>query len=618
MPVQTISGKELTGLNASNISDVAQHFAGVTVKDYGGIGGLKTVSIRGLGALHTGICYDGLMMTDVQSGQIDLSRFSIENIASVVLFNGQPTDLLQPARMFASSGVLSFNSLQPAYSKALTGEVKMKVASFDTYNPSLFLNKYLSPKWSLNILANAIQSAGNYPYIEQLNSSGTNTEKKNRVNSDVKSLNSEVNSLYHFTDFESLSFKVNQYYSERGLPGTDIQYSTYSTERALEKSYMSQFLYQNKNSCYLQYQFGAKYNNSTARYSERKSTYSTLTDNTRIDHYEQNEYYLTSAFQGFPTNYLTLSASLDGWYNNLFSSSNINYYDAAKPTRQTVLGSLAAKYIHEKLTVSANLLYTFTHETNTKSDVAADRKRLTPTVSLSYQPLEDKNLRIRAFYKNIFRLPTFTDLYYNDFGYTKLSPEITNQYNLGATFAEHYSGLISELECSLDAYYNRVSDKISIMYGVPYSSVRNIGRVDIKGTDVSVKASKKINSKSDLSVNLSYTFQLAQDYTAGSATYHDIIPYTPVHSGSGALIYRFKRFEYGYNYVFSGKRYIGQNSNASNVLNPYIDQNVFTRYTFRKFSCTAEINNLFNANYDIVKYYPMPGRNYRLSVSYKL
>ena len=47
---------------------------GVTVKDYG-IGGLKTVSVRSLGANHTTVSYDGIALTDVQSGQIDIGRF---------------------------------------------------------------------------------------------------------------------------------------------------------------------------------------------------------------------------------------------------------------------------------------------------------------------------------------------------------------------------------------------------------------------------------------------------------------------------------------------------------------------------------------------------------------
>ena len=48
-PLQVFNKEELKNLQALQVSDAVKHFAGVTVKDYGGIGGLKTVSIRSLG-----------------------------------------------------------------------------------------------------------------------------------------------------------------------------------------------------------------------------------------------------------------------------------------------------------------------------------------------------------------------------------------------------------------------------------------------------------------------------------------------------------------------------------------------------------------------------------------
>ena len=75
MPTQEISSKDFLKINAASVSDAVKHFAGVTVKDYGGVGGLKTVSVRSLGAQHTAVAYDGITLNDTQTGQIDLSRF---------------------------------------------------------------------------------------------------------------------------------------------------------------------------------------------------------------------------------------------------------------------------------------------------------------------------------------------------------------------------------------------------------------------------------------------------------------------------------------------------------------------------------------------------------------
>lgn len=620
LPVQIISEKELTTLNASNIADVAKHFAGVTVKDYGGIGGLKTVSIRGLGALHTGVSYDGLMMSDVQSGQIDLSRFSVENIAEVSLSNGQPNNLLQPARMFASSGVLSFSTRLPEYDKnhTLSGNITAKAGSFGLINPSVYICKNISKKLAIALSGNGLVANGEYKYIANLNRQGENLVEKTRINSDVHSVRTELNSIYQFSPFEHIALKVNQYYSERGLPGADIMYSSYATDRLLDKNYLAQIQYQNRQNCYSQYQFAGKFNSASMLFSEESPNYPAEIDHKRIDNYAQNEYYLTSAFQTYFSENFTVSTALDWWYNNLFSHSNLSFRKDASPTRHTGLANVAAKYTTAKLIVGANLLYTLTRETNQTGASAPDRDKFSPTVSVSYKPFENKEFRIRAFYKNIFRLPTFNDLYYHDFGYTKLLPEITNQFNAGITYYETKIPFLSTLECSLDGYYNLIRDKISIVYGMPFSTVRNIGRVDIKGLDLSLKLSKSLNSKSNIRFSANYTFQLAQDYTVNTDTYLDIIPYTPIHLGSGSASYQNGNWEFGYNPVFSGKRYSGQNSNKLNLLKPYLDHSVFIRFTFKKFSLMTEAINLSNTNYEVVKDYPMPGRNYRLTINYKL
>ena len=88
-PTQVFSKEELKSLNVLQVSDAVKHFAGVTVKDYGGIGGLKTVSLRSLGAEHTAVGYDGITISDCQTGQIDIGRFSLDNVNRLSLSNGQ-------------------------------------------------------------------------------------------------------------------------------------------------------------------------------------------------------------------------------------------------------------------------------------------------------------------------------------------------------------------------------------------------------------------------------------------------------------------------------------------------------------------------------------------------
>jgi outer membrane cobalamin receptor len=84
-PLQIVDSKSIKQLGIQELSEAVRLFSGVTVKDYGGIGGLKTVSIRSLGAQHTAVGYDGVSIADAQSGQVDISLFTLDNVEMVHL-----------------------------------------------------------------------------------------------------------------------------------------------------------------------------------------------------------------------------------------------------------------------------------------------------------------------------------------------------------------------------------------------------------------------------------------------------------------------------------------------------------------------------------------------------
>lgn len=110
VPVQTMSQQDISRLGIQNMADAVRRFAGANVKDYGGIGGLKTVSIRNMGAAHTAVSYDGVAVSNCQAGQIDIGRFSLDNVSMLSLAIGQSEDLLQSARLYASAGVLGIET----------------------------------------------------------------------------------------------------------------------------------------------------------------------------------------------------------------------------------------------------------------------------------------------------------------------------------------------------------------------------------------------------------------------------------------------------------------------------------------------------------------------------
>src|SRR5574344_394423 len=104
IPIQLLSGEQLQRLSVHSVADALRYFSGVQIKDYGGIGGLKTVNVRSLGSNHVGVFYDGIQLGNAQNGQIDLGKFSLDNIEEFSLYNGQKSEILQTATDYGSSG----------------------------------------------------------------------------------------------------------------------------------------------------------------------------------------------------------------------------------------------------------------------------------------------------------------------------------------------------------------------------------------------------------------------------------------------------------------------------------------------------------------------------------
>ncbi len=619
LPSQKITSLDIAKLNVDNVADIAKHFSGVTVKDYGGAGGQKTVSFRGLNALHTGVSYDGVMMSDAQSGMIDLGKISSENIAEVSAYNGQPNSIFQPARMFAYSGVIAICTQLTGYDSLHTSHARAtaKAGSFGMYNGNLFLSKYISKKLIISLNTNGLAAENDYPFSY---TDGQFTEKRIRTNSDIKSIRNEINSSYHFDKFELVSIKLNQFYSDRGLPGAIIigsPFAGFSNERFLENELFGQLHYENKKSCYVQYQLSAKLSDNQLKYTDQNVKYFSIPDHILTNFYHQNEYYLTGTLQLCPTDHLIASLASDWNYNTLNATSNGINTVIGSPERTSFLENIALKYTSQSLTLGANLLYTKIANKN-QGISQPDLDKITPGATISYKPIQDKELVIRAFYKNIFRVPTFSEIYYHEMFSIDLQPEKTNQYNLGVVYETDKKHTNTSIRVSVDVYYNNIKDKITIEPHGGFSSVRNIGEVEIKGLDVTSLFSHSFSKEKQFNIQLNYTFQQAKNVTPGDATYGDQIPYTPFNSGTATVDYNYKNLMCGYSAIYSGYRYNGQNSDYRNLIPSFVDQSVFMKYTYKMLALKCEVNNVFDAQYQIVQYYPMPGRNVKAILTVNL
>ncbi|MBT2621848.1 TonB-dependent receptor [Chryseobacterium sp. ISL-6] len=624
LPAQVISGEQLERLNSHSVADALRYFAGIQIKDYGGIGGLKTINIRSMGSQHVGVFYDGIQLGNAQNGIVDLGRFSLDDLEEISLYNGQKSEIFQPAKDFGSSGSIYLQPKIPTFkgNKKTNLVVRFKNSSIDLFNPSFRLEQKISEKISASFSSEFIQSDGVYKFRYRKkypDGEIANDTIAKRFDSDIKSKRFET-SLHGDLKDGNWSVRGYGYLSDRGIPaaivnnrfgarGQRLRDESYFVQASLRKKLFPKFETQLRAKFAYDYTFYADTVSTEAAFPVRNS-------------YIQREVYVSSSNMYSITSNWDISASVDFQYNNL----DANLFNFSYPTRYTTLMAFATTYQWRRFKFLGSVLGTFVSEEVEKNSKSPDKTEWTPAAFLSYQPFNSKEITIRAFYKRIFRMPTFNDLYYTVIGNAFLKPEFTNQYNVGFTYGKSYHHqILKGIYATVDGYFNKVEDKI---IAAPTGNLfrwtmLNLGNVEILGTDVHVQADLNFGNVT-IRPQVNYTFQRARDFSDRSESYFgDQIPYTPWHSGNFTTMADYKDWSFNYSFVYVGERYDGQQNNIQyNYIQPWYTHDLSVQKKFNwqthQIKASLEVNNIFNQYYDVVLNYPMPGRTFKLIVSFTL
>ena len=612
-PIQQMKKTELEELGIQNLADAVKKFAGTNVRDYGGIGGMKTVSVRNLGAHHTAVSYDGVTVSNTQAGQIDVGRFSLDNMESLSLAIGADESLMQSARHYASAGVLSILTECPHFDEGKNSafRFRLKGGSFGLVTPSLRYWQRVGEQTSLALNGSYMRADGVYPFVLV---NGRERTNEKRYNSDIYTWQGEANLYHTFADKSQLDMKAYWFYSERGLPGSVTLYNPVSRERLWDEDFFAQAVYRKAFDEKWNLHARLKYTHTWNRYEDTNVKYD---GGKQIDVNRQNEYYASATLGWSPVEAFRIALAEDVFYNDLRNNINTGSNpDYPFPKRITSLTALSAQWQWERLHVEGNVVGTYAHETVENGENPADKHRLSPCVSVTYRLLPNESLHLRAMWKNTFRMPSFNDLYYLRIGNSGLRPEKATEYNLGLTWSGRPFQAVKYVSATVDAYYNDVTDKIVAFPSTYVWKMANFGKVKIKGIDVTLATEVPIYHKVSAILTGAYTFQESLDKLEASASYNRQLPYTPKHSGNASLLIRNPWVNLGYSVLFQGERWSSSQQTALYKLKAYSEHTLTLSREFRFKSCqlnlSGSIHNLFDKQYEIVKYYPMPGRSFSL------
>lgn len=623
IPGMKLEGERLQRLSSFSIADAVRYFSGIQIKDYGGLGGLKTVDVRGMGTHHLGVFYNGIQIGNAQNGQIDLGKFSLDNVETLTLYNAQKSDLFQPAQHFASASAIYIETRRPTFEdgKDYNLRAHLRAGSFMTIMPSVLFEKKLGNGFSASANVEFISSSGKYPFrYRRLFQDGTVAYDTTamRHNGDITAIRAEV-ALFQKLKEGNWDLQGYYYHSKRGLPGPIIKNVFQHGQRLEDQNMFLQGKLFKRVTSWYSLKAQLKYANDYTRYVDDEWTSPLYVDN----RYEQHDLYATLVHQFLATKWLRFGLATDAKYNTL----RANLVNFSYPHRLTLMGVGSVEMDFKWLTFQAALLGTMVREKVARNTAAPAKDILTPSFFLSVKPSQKLGLQLYSFYKDIFRMPTFNDLYYTFIGNAVLRPEYAEQIALGAHCQlQPTSSALKFLDIRVESYLNRIRDKIvAVPAGNMFRwTMLNLGKVEILGTEANLDVVVAPVKGLQTSLRLSYTYERALDVTSEKAkNYRHQIVYIPRHSGSVIAGAEYRGWGLNYSFIYTGERYNAKYNDQNSRMLPWYTHDVSVRKDFTLASrhflrVSLDVNNLLNQHYDVVINYPMPGRNYKLTLTYQL
>ena len=579
-PTQSVSGPILQ--NATSAADAIRDFSGIQLRDYGGVGGLKTVNVRSLGSAHTAIFMDGVPIDNAQNTQVDLGRFFTEDLETIELYAGQRSALMQTAREYGSASAIHMRTALPQGRKF---RVKLRAGAFGTVAPtgSAEMRK---GRFAARLRLGGERAHGMYPF--QLPDTAMT-----RQNCDIKAFNAGAH-LWFLPEGGRYQASATWYDAGRGIPGPVFKQSG-KYPMSLDRQYDRNLTVQLSGEQTLGHGLSLL---ARVRYSYDALDY---VDVSELDpsvsatwNYRLQSAYLAASLGWRPLAWLHLNAAVDlqdDWLQCRFFAQ-----------RRQALGALSSAFIFDPWRVQASVQYMHTSD---------GYDFVSPALILDWHPREDWEFGFVG--KRSCRLPSFNDLYYTNVGSRDLRPEKVWQVSVWWMWDRTYG--LWHFRVREDLYFNHVQDKlIAVPNGSLFRwSMYNIGRVHIYGDEI--EASVAYSGRLwQAGFTGRYSFQRAFDPTNPWQ-----IPYIPLHSGSFNIFGVVGPVRADIRGQVTGTRYTAASSRPEAVLKPWTSWDVTLSWeALRGLRLALEVRNIFNAQYEIVKQYPMPGVNVMGTIAFEL
>jgi len=243
-----------------------------------------------------------------------------------------------------------------------------------------------------------------------------------------------------------------------------------------------------------------------------------------------------------------------------------------------------------------------------------------PAFSLGADYLLSSKSTFRAHLSHISRLPNLNDLYWNPGGDPDLQPEKGYSGEFSYLFSHHTKR--KAVHVRLTGFYSIIDQWIIWLPDNGFWTPQNLQKVHNRGLEWEGRFIKRIQ-KSYLTLLYGGTFLLASNEEAKNAQDLSVgkqLIYVPYWKNYASLELRNRRGTLIYRHAFTGGRYTS--SDNQSFLAPYSVGDLELNYTFninrkQRLQAGFSIQNIWNESFESIEWRPMPGRYYQLSINYQ-
>jgi outer membrane cobalamin receptor len=569
-PVQIITTQDIIRTNGSSIIDVLRSSESVYIKDQGPTTALKTISFRGMASEHILVLLNGNRINNFQNGLVDFSLLPMNNVDRIEVVRGGNSSLYGAD---ALGGIINIISSRPTeafkiHSDASIGSLDYRRYSLDTRGRIQGVGLVLGVMHD--------QATGNYPFILHRVGMPDTTNKRNGA--DFTRTQLYLNTDYSFDEKSILMFSLQRVKSNQGTPGS-LKFQSnmrqdddaISTSVSVRGSHFDGFIFQMN--------FGFNYD-LQKYYSQTKST--TVTVNPQLQ-------WMANSWDRL----LVGGEFVEGNLQGMFPNSTINRVQRSLYISNEMIFSRESSIL-DRLSLYQSLRY---------DELSEGENAISPKIGFNLRILQNWETRIRASYGRNFRMPTFNDLYDSWLGNPTLKPENSTCFDVGIETAIDknsmhmlsltYFDIATENRILLNPFY----------YPVNVAKVQSTGaefRYDFRLPNDAVKAFADITFNDAV--------RQSNDSTDGKQLMN--IPTSVSTAGISANVFG---FNINLTQSYTSKRYTNEIESTSLPAYSLTDVNISTTFELQsiKFVIRAEVSNLFDTDYQVLEYYPMPGRTFR-------